>query len=84
MNSSTYYAFMLNKNKYDVNIIKNNYDKIISKYPSSSYISNKVNKIQNNNYIYKLGVSLISGIFYGILSTLIDEKITKILKQKYC
>ena len=84
MNSSNYYAFMLNKKKYDISTIKNNYDKIISKYPSSSYISNQINKLQNNNYFYKLGISLLSGIFYGILSALIDEKITKTLKEKYC
>ena len=73
---NTYYEFMLNKKKYNPNyIIKNNL--IISKYNSSSYITNRKNQLKNTNFLYNIGVSLISGFVYGIISSIIDETITK-------
>lgn len=58
------------KEKNDVYIIK--------KYKSSSYISNRFNKILNNFY-FKVGFLLFSGFTYGILSTVIDHFIHKSL-----
>ena len=72
----TYYKFMLNKQNIYPNLIPtNNY--VISKYKSSSYITNKMNDLKSSSFLYNIGISLAGGIFYGFLSTLIDESITK-------
>lgn len=51
---------------------------IISKYKSSSYISNRFDKLQKNFY-FKFGFVLFSGFTYGILSTVIEHYIHKAL-----
>ena len=71
-----YYDFMLNKEKYNINSLNNN-NLIISKYKSSSFITNTMNDLKNKSFLYNIGISLAGGFFYGIISTLLDEAITK-------
>ena len=77
----TYYKFMLNKQNIYPNLIPtNNY--VISKYKSSSYITNKIENLKNTNFLYNIGISLLGGLFYGSLCSLLDEAITKkIIKE---
>ena len=73
---NVYYSVMLNKKSFDLYTLS--YNKyIISKYKSSSYITNTMNDLKNSNFLYNVGISLAGGLFYGIISTIIDETITK-------
>lgn len=73
-----YYDFMLHKEKYNINSIRlNNNDLIISKYKSSSYITNTLNDLKGNSFLYNMGISLAGGLFYGIISSILEETITK-------
>ena len=77
-----YYDFMLNKEKYNINSFRINNNLIISKYKSSSYITNTMNDLKGNNFLYNIGISLIGGLCYGIISNILDETITKkIIKE---
>ena len=73
---------MLNKKKYNPNLITN-YNLIPSKYKSSSYITNRLNNLKETNFLYNIGISLAGGLFYGIVSTILDETITKKLKKNF-
>ena len=73
---NAYYEFMLNKKKYN-KILFPNKNLIPSKYKSSSYITNTMNDLKNSNFLYNVGISLAGGMLYGIISTIIDETITK-------
>ena len=73
---NAYYEFMLNKKKYNKCLFPNN-NLIPSQYKSSSYITNTMNDLKNSNFLYNVGISLAGGFFYGIISTIIDETITK-------
>ena len=66
------------KHLISLSLKENNDLNIITKYKSSSYISNRFNKIQNTFY-FKVGFVLFSGFTYGILSTVIDHFIHKTL-----
>ena len=72
-----YYDFMLHKEKYNINSIRLNNDLIISKYKSSSYITNTLNDLKGNSFLYNMGISLAGGLFYGIISSILEETITK-------
>ena len=73
---NTYYEFMLNNQKYNINSIKYN-NLIISKYKSSSYITNKMIDLKKESLLYNIGTSLVGGFFYGILSSILEEIIIK-------
>ena len=54
-----------------------NYNLIVTKYKSSSYVTNRITYLKENNVLYSIGFSIIHGIIYGFLSTLLDEIIDK-------
>ena len=73
---NVFYDFMLNKEKYHLNFISyNNF--VISKYKSSSYITNTINNLKGTSFNYNIFISLIKGFFYGFVSFIIDEIIIK-------
>ena len=73
---NVYYDFMLNKKKYNLSFISNN-EYIISKYKSSSYITNTINNYKDSSLYYNIIISFIKGIFYGFMNFIIDEIISK-------
>ena len=78
---NVYYDFMLNKKKYNTNFFHyNNY--IISKYKSSSYITNTINNLKGSNFNYNIFISIVKGIFYGFITFIIDDIISKVLNKE--
>ena len=78
---NVYYDFMLNKKKYNTNFFHyNNY--IISKYKSSSYITNTINNLKGSNFNYNIFISIVKGIFYGFITFIIDDRISKALNKE--
>ena len=73
---NVYYSVMLNKKSFDLYTLS--YNKyIISKYKSSSYITNTINKLKGTSFKYNIFISFFKGLFYGFISFIIDEKIIK-------
>ena len=78
---NVYYSFMLNKKKYNFTFISyNNY--IISKYNTSSYITNTIDNLKGSSLNYNIIISLIKGLFYGFVTFIIDEIISKALRKE--
>ena len=73
---NVYYDFMMNKKKYDLNYFS--YNKyIISKYKSSSFITNTMNKLKGTSFNYNCIISLVKGLIYGFISFIIEDIIIK-------
>lgn len=52
---------------------------IITNRKSSSYITNKHNSNMNNHFLYKTAYTFMSGVTAGILTTIIQHKVTNYL-----